>query len=79
LQATRSSGRRPIAVGKPHHFGPILVRLCGPCKSGASGSKQVSALNARLIRSGNAFITLITNKNPNGEIRGQFRSRVGVA
>jgi hypothetical protein len=29
----------------------------------------------RMVKSGDAFITLITNKNPNGEIRGQIETR----
>ena len=61
-----------IHYGTSGRFGPLLVRLCGPCTSGARGTTAVTATTARLMRSGAAFITLITGKNPNGEIRGQI-------
>jgi hypothetical protein len=64
-----------IHYGKPGKFGPILVRLCGPCKSGQHGVKKVKGIYVPMIRAGNTFITLITGKNPNGEIRGQIKAR----
>jgi CHRD domain len=63
-----------IHYGKPGRFGPIVVRLCGPCKSGQSGVKRVKAARVPAIKSGNTFLTLITGKNPNGEIRGQIKA-----
>lgn len=69
---------KPVVViadihnGKPGHFGGVLVRLCAECISGQSGVKKVTADAAEKIRTGDAFITLITGKNPNGEIRGQI-------
>ena len=62
-----------IHYGKPRHFGPIVVRLCGPCKSGQRGVVRVKSAWIDAIKRGNTFITLITGKNPNGEIRGQIR------
>jgi CHRD domain len=62
-----------IHRGSSGKFGPVLVRLCGPCTSGAHGVKRVQASDIPLIRSGRAFVTLITGRNPNGEIRGQIR------
>ena len=64
-----------IHYGKRGKFGPIIVRLCGPCKSGKQGTVKVKATWVPAIKAGNAFITLITGKNPNGEIRGQIRAR----
>jgi CHRD domain len=61
-----------IHRGKPGKFGPVLVRLCGPCRSGAHGVKVVKASDVPVIKSGRAFITLITARNPNGEVRGQI-------
>jgi CHRD domain len=61
-----------IHRGKPGKFGPILARLCGPCRSGAHGVKVVKASDVPVIKSGRAFITLITARNPNGEVRGQI-------
>jgi hypothetical protein len=64
-----------IHYGKPGKFGPIIVRVCGPCRSGQKGVTTVKGTWVPAIQSGDAFITLITGKNPNGEIRGQIRSR----
>ena len=62
-----------IHYGKSGKFGPLLVRLCGPCRSGQHGVKKVKTIYVPLIKSGNSFITLITGKNPNGEVRGQIK------
>jgi CHRD domain len=64
-----------IHYGKPGQFGPVVVRLCGPCRSGQQGVVKVKARKIGGIKAGNTFITLITNKNPNGEIRGQIKTR----
>jgi hypothetical protein len=62
-----------IHYGRPGKFGPIVVRLCGPGKSGQHGVTKVKGTWVPAIRAGGAFITLITGKNPNGEIRGQIK------
>jgi hypothetical protein len=62
-----------IHYGKARHFGPILARLCGPCKPGQSGTKKLSAWAVRSIKSDSAWITIVTGKYPNGVIRGQIR------
>jgi hypothetical protein len=36
---------------------------------------KVKSLWVPAIESGNAFVTLITGRNPNGEIRGQITTR----
>jgi hypothetical protein len=64
-----------IHRGRAKQFGPILVRLCAHCYSGQNGVKRVTAETVSAMKNGNAFITLITNKNPNGEIRGQIKVR----
>ena len=65
-----------IHYGKPGHFGPVIVRLCGPCKAGQQrGTVKVKGTWVPAIKSGSAFITLITGKNPNGEIRGQIKTQ----
>jgi hypothetical protein len=64
-----------IHYGKPGQFGPVIVRLCGPCKTGQRGVVKVKRTWVPAIKSGSAFITLITAKNPNGEIRGQITAR----
>jgi hypothetical protein len=64
-----------IHYGKPGQFGPIVVRLCAPCKTGQQGVVKVKASWLPAIKSGDTFMTLITGKNPNGEIRGQIKVR----
>ena len=64
-----------VHYGKPGKFGPIIVRLCGPCKSGQRGVKKVKSAWVDAIKLGDSFITLITGKNRNGEIRGQITPR----
>jgi CHRD domain len=64
-----------IHLGKPGRFGPILVRLCGPCKSGQSGIKKLKPGKAAEFTPRNTWVTLITNKYPNGVVRGTIRTR----
>ena len=64
-----------IHYGKSGKFGPMIVRLCGPCKSGQTGRTKVKGTWVPAIKAGNSFITLITGKNPNGEVRGQVKAR----
>jgi hypothetical protein len=64
-----------IHYGKRGSFGGIIVRLCGPCKAGQQGVVKVASSWVPAIKAGDSFITLITGKNPNGEIRGQIKAR----
>ena len=65
-----------IHYGKRGKFGPIIVRLCGPCKAGQQqGVVKVKSSWVPAIKAGNSFVTLITGKNPNGEIRGQIKAQ----
>jgi hypothetical protein len=56
------------AKGKP---GAVIVALCGPCKSPASGTAKVSAAVVKAMSGGQAYVNVHTAKNPGGEIRGQ--------
>jgi hypothetical protein len=64
-----------IHVGASGKFGPILVRLCGPCTSGQSGVKTLKPGALATFKAGNTWATLITNKYPNGAVRGQIRGK----
>jgi hypothetical protein len=71
-------GRPALVVGDIHigtsgKFGPILVRLCAPCKSGQSGVKTLKPGMLATLTAGNTWATLITDKYPNGAVRGQIR------
>jgi CHRD domain len=62
-----------IHAGKAGVSGPVLIPLCGPCKSGQHGTMKVSAMDVRdLSKSGATYVNVHTTKNPNGEIRGQI-------
>lgn len=61
-----------IHLGRPGHFGQLLARLCAPCTSGRHGTKKLSAAAVRAITSGQAWVTLISERFPNGVIRGQI-------
>jgi len=64
-----------IHTGKSGRFGPILIRLCGPCKPGQSGVKTLKSGALATLKSGNTWATLITDKYPNGVVRGQIHGR----
>jgi hypothetical protein len=71
-------GSNPLRIvdvhyGQPGKFGPIVVRLCGPCKAGQSGTKKLKASAAHSISAGATWITVITGAYPNGVIRGQIK------
>jgi hypothetical protein len=62
-----------IHSGAKGKAGPVIVALCGPCKSPASGTAHVTAAIAKMLQSGNTYVNVHTGKNPGGEIRGQVK------
>jgi hypothetical protein len=61
-----------IHSGAKRKSGPVIVPLCGPCKSPSAGSAKVSATVAKALQGGDVYVNVHTSKNPNGEIRGQI-------
>jgi CHRD domain len=57
--------------GKP---GPVVVPLCAPCTSGATGTANVTATVLDAIQTDRAYVNVHTPTNPAGEIRGQVSS-----
>jgi CHRD domain len=67
-----------IHIGEPGKPGPVVVPLCSPCTSGATGTANVNATVLEAIQNGNAYVNVHTRTNPAGEIRGQVSSVASV-
>jgi len=57
------------AMGKS---GNVVVPLCGPCKSGQTGTATVPAAVKTAFGKGLLYVNVHTAKNAAGEIRGQL-------
>ncbi len=57
--------------GAPGKAGPVLASLCGPCRSGATGSTALSDAALAAIHAGQAYVNVHTARNQAGEVRGQ--------
>lgn len=64
-----------IHRGKVGKAGPVLVSLCGPCRSGQKGKAKISKSVAAAIKAGTTYVNIHTAKNAAGEIRGQIKKR----
>jgi hypothetical protein len=64
------------AVGSP---GPVVLALCGPCSSPASGTGTVPQAVVDAIQAGTAYVNVHTVTNKGGEIRGQLATTATVA
>jgi hypothetical protein len=62
-----------IHRGKRGKAGPVLVALCGPCRSGQKGTMKLAASANRTIERGGTYVNVHTAKNAAGEIRGQVK------
>jgi hypothetical protein len=62
-----------IHKGKAGVAGPVVVPLCGPCRSGQTGKATISKSVVSALEAGNAYVNVHTTKNANGEIRGQVK------
>jgi hypothetical protein len=60
-----------IHTGARGVAGPVVIPLCAPCTSGASGTANVSATVLEAIQGDRAYANVHTKTNPAGEIRGQ--------
>jgi hypothetical protein len=63
-----------IHIGQRGKAGPVAVPLCGPCRNGARGTANVTAVGLAALEKGRAYVNVHTKKNPAGEIRGQIRA-----
>jgi hypothetical protein len=60
-----------IHFAKKGKAGPVIVPLCGPCKSGVTGTAVISKTIVNEMKAGDTYVNVHTVKNPAGEIRGQ--------
>jgi hypothetical protein len=61
-----------IHLGAMGKAGNVIVPLCGPCKSGASGTATLTAALKKDFTKHLLYVNVHTAKNPAGEIRGQL-------
>ena len=66
--------RADLHIGAKGQPGPLALRLCAPCQSGAHGTATLTATAAEALTKQAAYIDIHTRKNPRGEIRGQITS-----
>jgi CHRD domain-containing protein len=62
-----------IHKGKRGQAGPVVVPLCGPCRSGQVGKVHISKAVVAALEGNNAYVNVHTAKNAAGEIRGQVK------
>jgi hypothetical protein len=60
-----------IHLGAKGKAGPVIVPLCGPCKSPVNGTSVLKASTISAMKAGNTYVNVHTLKNAPGEIRGQ--------
>ena len=63
-----------IHKGKAGVSGPVIVPLCGPCKSPVSKTVTVTSDVRNAIEHGATYVNVHTAKNKGGEIRGQIKA-----
>ena len=63
-----------IHKGKAGVMGPVLVTLCGPCKSPVTKTLTVTSAQRNVIEHKATYVNVHTPKNLGGEIRGQIKA-----
>jgi CHRD domain len=61
-----------IHTGQRGSAGPVVVPLCTPCQSPASGTANANAAVVEALQTGGAYVNVHTVLNAPGEIRGQI-------
>ena len=69
---TGAASAAHIHLGAKGVSGPVIVPLCGPCKTTVTGTVAVNATALSAIKKGKAYVNVHTAKYPAGEIRGQL-------
>lgn len=76
---TGPAGAAHIHMAPQGTPGPVVVPLCGPCQSPASGTANVNATVLAALETGGAYVNIHTPTNGPGEIRGQIGVRASVS
>ena len=63
-----------IHKGRAGTMGPVLVTLCGPCKSPVTKTVTVTSAQRDAIEHKATYVNVHTAKNAGGEIRGQIKA-----
>ncbi|MHB8469740.1 MAG: CHRD domain-containing protein [Gaiellaceae bacterium] len=61
-----------IHLGAMGKAGNVVVALCGPCKSGLTGTAKITGAVAKDFTKHLLYVNVHTAKNAAGEIRGQL-------
>ena len=61
-----------IHAGPANKFGPLVVRLCSSCKPDQEGVLKLKPSVAQELVTGDHWVTIVTEKYPNGALRGQI-------
>lgn len=69
---TGPAGAAHIHTGETGVAGPVVVPLCGPCQSPASGTANADASMLEALQDGGTYVNVHTATNGPGEIRGQL-------
>ena len=69
---TGAASAAHIHMGAKGVSGPVIVPLCGPCKTTVTGTVTINATVLSAIKKGKAYVNVHTAKYPAGEIRGQL-------
>ncbi len=64
------------AAGSP---GPVVLPLCGPCSSPASGTGALTQAALDAVQAGTAYVNVHTPTNAAGEIRGQLATSASIS
>jgi hypothetical protein len=68
-----------IHTAQPGAAGPVVVPLCGPCESPASGTANANPSVVTALQDGGAYVNVHTAENGPGEIRGQLGVTATIA
>jgi hypothetical protein len=69
---TGKVGAAHIHKGKKGKPGGVILALCGPCRSGQTGTASIPESTNSAIEKGLAYVNVHTTKNAAGELRGQL-------